>query len=65
MFKEKQAVYSADMVLSTGQILSIPFFIAGIVLIIWSHLNKNKMLFNDKKESKNKSKIKIKNKGKK
>jgi len=31
--KIKQAAYSSDLVLSTGQLLSIPFFVAGVVLI--------------------------------
>ncbi len=32
--KQKQAAYSTDVILNTGQLLSIPFFIAGIVLIV-------------------------------
>ncbi len=32
-FKVKQAAYSSELLLSTGQILSIPFFIAGLALI--------------------------------
>jgi len=32
--KTKQAAYSTDLLLSTGQILSIPFLIVGMVLII-------------------------------
>jgi len=31
--KIKQAAYSSDLILSTGQLLSIPFFVVGIVLI--------------------------------
>lgn len=34
LFKEKQAAYAADLALSAGQMLSIPFFIVGLVLII-------------------------------
>jgi len=34
--KEKQASYSSDLVLSTGQMLSIPFLLLGFVLIILS-----------------------------
>lgn len=33
-FKEKQAVYAADFAISTGQMLSLPFFIVGIVLVV-------------------------------
>jgi phosphatidylglycerol:prolipoprotein diacylglycerol transferase len=33
-FKEKQAAYAAENLISTGQMLSIPFFITGIILII-------------------------------
>ncbi len=36
MVKEKQAAYSADIALNTGQMLSIPFLIAGIALIIYA-----------------------------
>ena len=36
MLKEKQAAYAADITLTAGQMLSIPFFIAGIALVIWS-----------------------------
>lgn len=32
--KEKQAAYSTDIALSTGQVLSIPFFIVGVILIV-------------------------------
>jgi prolipoprotein diacylglyceryl transferase len=31
--KQKQAAYTTDVALNTGQLLSIPFFIAGLVLI--------------------------------
>ena len=34
--KTKQADYTADMVLSAGQFLSIPFLVVGIGFIIWS-----------------------------
>ena len=34
--KVHQADYSTDMVLNTGQLLSIPFIIAGIILVIRS-----------------------------
>ena len=37
--EEKQAAYTADIALTAGQMLSIPFFIAGIVLVIWSIKN--------------------------
>lgn len=39
-FKEKQAAYAADFVISTGQWLSIPFLIAGFALIYWSSKQK-------------------------
>lgn len=31
--KIKQAAYSSDLVLSTGQLLSLPFFVVGLILI--------------------------------
>lgn len=34
--KEKQASYSTELLLSTGQMLSIPFLILGVGLIFWS-----------------------------
>ena len=34
--KTKQADYTADMVLSAGQMLSIPFLLVGVGFIIWS-----------------------------
>ena len=39
--KQQQAAYSTDVALNTGQLLSIPFFIAGVVLIVLA-LNKLK-----------------------
>lgn len=39
MLKEKQAAYAADIALTAGQMLSIPFFIAGVLLVIWSIKN--------------------------
>ncbi|MBA6252215.1 prolipoprotein diacylglyceryl transferase [Colwellia sp. MB3u-55] len=41
--KVKQAAYESIWALNTGQMLSIPFFIAGIVLLIWSLSAKNKL----------------------
>ena len=35
--KARQAAYSSNLPLSVGQLLSIPFLLAGIVLIIYSH----------------------------
>ncbi len=35
-FKEKQADYSLNIPLSVGQLLSIPFFLIGIIFLIWS-----------------------------
>ena len=32
-FKEKQASYAAELSISTGQMLSVPFFIVGLVLV--------------------------------
>jgi prolipoprotein diacylglyceryl transferase len=36
MVKEKQAAYDNILSMTTGQMLSIPFFIAGIALVVWS-----------------------------
>ncbi|MBL6995979.1 MAG: prolipoprotein diacylglyceryl transferase [Desulfobacula sp.] len=33
-FKEKQAVYESELILTTGQMLSIPFLLVGIFLLI-------------------------------
>jgi prolipoprotein diacylglyceryl transferase len=38
-FKTEQAAYSIDLPISTGQMLSIPFALAGIGLIVWSLKN--------------------------
>ncbi|MCP3673480.1 MAG: prolipoprotein diacylglyceryl transferase [Gammaproteobacteria bacterium] len=38
--KQKQAAYVSEFALNTGQMLSIPFFIAGVVLLVWSIKNK-------------------------
>jgi len=35
-FKQQQAAYSIDGAINTGQILSIPFFLAGVLLVLWS-----------------------------
>ncbi len=40
--KTRQAAYSTDLPFSTGQILSIPYIIMGIVWIIWAVKNRNK-----------------------
>jgi phosphatidylglycerol:prolipoprotein diacylglycerol transferase len=40
-FKENQVAFEDDMVLNMGQILSIPFVIAGIVILIVSQRRKN------------------------
>lgn len=34
--KEKQAAYATEIALTTGQLLSIPFLLIGLILIIWS-----------------------------
>lgn len=41
-FKVKQAAYSSNLVLSTGQLLSIPFLIFGIVFIALAYKNKSR-----------------------
>jgi prolipoprotein diacylglyceryl transferase len=46
--KQKQAAYSSELVLNTGQMLSIPFFIAGIILLVWSIKNANEVLPSNK-----------------
>lgn len=40
--KEDQVDFEAGMALNMGQILSIPLFIAGILILIWSLRNKEK-----------------------
>jgi prolipoprotein diacylglyceryl transferase len=35
-FKTKQAAYSSDFILSVGQLLSVPFVIAGLFLFVYS-----------------------------
>ena len=41
--KERQASYSSDLVLNTGQALSIPFLLIGIALVIYSMKSKAKV----------------------
>jgi phosphatidylglycerol:prolipoprotein diacylglycerol transferase len=41
-FKVKQAAYGSDTWLNTGQILSIPFFVAGILLLL-NAMNKHRL----------------------
>lgn len=36
MLKEKQAAYTADLALTAGQMLSIPFFVVGVILVLLS-----------------------------
>lgn len=36
MVKQKQAAYANELVMNTGQMLSIPFLLAGIVILLWS-----------------------------
>lgn len=36
LIKQKQAAYSSEFTLNTGQMLSIPFFITGIILVIYA-----------------------------
>jgi prolipoprotein diacylglyceryl transferase len=57
MLKEKQAAYTADIALTAGQMLSIPFFIAGVLLVIWSIKNaKNSTLETSNQSKKSKRK---------
>ncbi len=35
-FKQQQAAYTLEISLNTGQMLSIPFFLVGVLLVIWS-----------------------------
>ena len=44
--KVKQAAYDSILTLNTGQMLSIPFFIAGVALLVWSLSTKNKQKSN-------------------
>lgn len=39
-FKQQQAAYTIETSLNTGQMLSIPFFLVGVVLVLWSLKNK-------------------------
>ena len=39
-FKQQQAAYTIEISLNTGQMLSIPFFLVGVVLVLWSLKNK-------------------------
>jgi len=34
--KTQQAAYSSDLAISTGQLLSLPFILSGVVLLLWS-----------------------------
>ena len=36
MLKEKKAAYTADLALTAGQMLSIPFFVVGVILVLLS-----------------------------
>lgn len=40
--KTKQAAYSTDLALNTGQLLSIPFICVGLGLLVWSFITRNK-----------------------
>jgi phosphatidylglycerol:prolipoprotein diacylglycerol transferase len=40
--KVKQAAYSSDFALTTGQLLSLPFLLVGIALLVWSTINHRK-----------------------
>ena len=39
MIKEEQSTFEAAMFLNMGQLLSLPFIIAGIIFLIWSRKN--------------------------
>ncbi|PHS34065.1 MAG: prolipoprotein diacylglyceryl transferase [Sulfurovum sp.] len=41
--KMRQAAYTTDLAFSTGQLLSIPFILIGMVWIIWALKNKDKI----------------------
>lgn len=41
-YKQQQAAYTIEMSLNTGQMLSVPFFLVGVVLVLWSLKNKGK-----------------------
>ncbi len=41
-FKTKQAAYGNELVFSTGQMLSVPFLLVGIGLIVWSSKQQKK-----------------------
>ncbi|MGM0636093.1 MAG: prolipoprotein diacylglyceryl transferase [Bacteroidota bacterium] len=41
-FKEPQVPERADWLFNTGQLLSIPFFIIGVIVIIWANKNSAK-----------------------
>ena len=40
--KTRQAAYSTDLPFSTGQILSVPYVVLGVLWIIWALKTKNK-----------------------
>ena len=40
--KTRQAAYTTDLAFSTGQLLSIPFILVGIIWIIWALKNRDK-----------------------
>jgi len=40
--KQKQAAYTSELALNTGQMLSIPFFVAGIIFIVFALKKLNK-----------------------
>jgi len=42
--KTKQAAYSSDLAFSTGQMLSLPFVILGVVWLIWAFKSKTEVL---------------------
>jgi len=41
-FKTKQASYTTDISLSTGQLLSVPFIMLGVLLLIWAFVSEKK-----------------------
>lgn len=40
--KTRQAAYTTDIALTTGQMLSVPFIIAGVIWIVWAFMSTKK-----------------------
>lgn len=63
--KTRQADYVTDLPFSTGQMLSLPFIIMGIVWLIWAVLRQNKEAEDKVKKTKNLKQKNVKRKTKK